>query len=172
MSSWWKPREDRSPILLAARMRDAEGWHDVTICNASSRGLMVRANPAPPTGSFVEVHKADICIVGQVKWSKESCFGLRTQDRIDVRYLRTSQKTLNTLAASNDRRVAARSAEQPFDPARMAERSRAFSRLFDYAIVASVVIAAAILLSQTAGSVLKAPLARAVGAMESARGAQ
>lgn len=172
MSAWWKPREERRGILLAARMRDADGWRDVTICNVSSRGMMIKASPPPPSGAFIELRRNDVCVVGQVKWTKGICFGIRAQDRIDLHHLVTSEKTPAHCASGNDRRAADRSAERPVDLAQVAERNRRFARIFDYAIIVSAVIAAGIAISEIAGTVLKTPMAKVSAAMASGREAK
>jgi hypothetical protein len=162
---WWKPREERRGVLLPARMRDADGWHDVTICNVSSRGLMIKASPPPARGSFIELRKNDVCIVGQVKWSRGTSFGVRAQDRVDIHYLCTSEKSAAPASTENDRRSASRSPDRPLDLVQVAERNRFFGRIFDYAVIVTAVITAGIVLSQMAGSALKAPLAKASAAM-------
>lgn len=169
MNSWWKPREERRGILLSARMRDSEGWRDVTICNVSSRGMMIKASPPPPSGAFIELRRNDVCVVGQVKWTKGICFGIRTQDRIDLHRLTTSEETKAHLPPGNDRRAVNRSAERPIDLAQVAERNRQFARIFDYAIIVSAIIAAGIAISEIAGTALKAPMAKVSAAMSSGR---
>lgn len=168
-TAWWKPREDRRGILVAARMRDAEGWHDVTICNVSSRGLMIKATPPPAPGSFIELRKNDVCIVGQVKWAKGICFGIRAQDRIDIQDLLAGHASTTPRSPRNERRSADRLIERPVDLAQLAERNRMFGRIFGHAVIVSAVIAAGFLISEIAGSALKAPLTKVAGALASSR---
>lgn len=79
-----KPRESRRNVLLAARMRDGNGWSDANILNLSSRGLALHSARAPSRGTYVEVRRGSHVIVGRVIWVKAGRFGLCAQDRLEI----------------------------------------------------------------------------------------
>lgn len=82
-----QPREPRCATHILARMRTDAGWSDVTIGNASRRGLMLRCRTAPPRGTFVELRCRNLCFVARVVWSSSGRCGVRTQDPVDLKAL-------------------------------------------------------------------------------------
>lgn len=165
-----KPREDRKPLNVPARMRLGEGWHDIVICNVSSRGLMARTRTAPPRGSFIEIRHGSLCIVGQVRWSAGARFGIRAQERIDIMGLLVGRKTAAADPVSAERRIRARPV--PVSANSRAESSRRFARLFDWGMVVLAVAVVGVIVAEVAGKTLRTPLDRARVAMEDAGAAR
>lgn len=78
-----KAREERRKVLTQARMRCGATWSDVYIVNLSNRGVGLQSPAAPSRGTFVELRRgSNVIIIGQVVWSKDQRFGVRTQDQI------------------------------------------------------------------------------------------
>jgi len=77
-------RADRRIASIAAMMRVAGEEIAVTIANASSEGLMVRCDSPPDVGAEVEVHRADVRVLGQVMWRRGRRFGLRSKRELDL----------------------------------------------------------------------------------------
>ena len=131
-------------------MRVTGDWVDVTICNLSSRGLMAKCHTPPRSGSYVEIRNRGTCIVGRVAWSQGLRFGIRSQERIDMAAL-LEEPTLKARRAANDRRADAVRRPMPrpraVAPEERAERSRRFSRAFEWCVIAG---AGAIAVSQVA----------------------
>jgi hypothetical protein len=155
-----KQRERRQVVFLSARLRTDDGWSDITICNVSSRGLMAKSSAPPAKGAFVEVRRGASCIVGHVRWTQGSRFGLRSQERIDADAL-SEDSGPRTRTRGNDRRATPRSSiptPPPTPPAASEEKSRIFARLFDWITLAVAGIGAAAMIAQAASSVLSAPL--------------
>jgi hypothetical protein len=163
-----KPREQRRSVFVTCRLRGDRGWSDVTICNLSDHGLMARCSDPPPRGAFVELRKGAVTIVGQVRWARDEHIGVRTQDVIDVASV-LEERAVAGGAGVADRRAAIREAvalPPRSTPAELAARSRRWSRLFDWAIIAAVGIVSASLLAQQVHSLLCAPLKQATAALE------
>jgi hypothetical protein len=161
-----RTREQRRAILLKARLHGDEGWSDVTICNVSSRGLMVECPNPPSKGAFVELRRGACCIVGHVRWSRAGQFGLRSQDRIDLAALAADPQLS---ANRNDRRSMARERAvqaQPVPIEAKAEHSRQIARALNWIVMAVVGVAAALLVAQAALSVLGDPLRQVRVALE------
>lgn len=115
-------------MLFPVRVRDDDHWSDGRIRNVSSRGLMLEMEAPPPRGSFIEIRRGDIVIIGQVRWSSEGCCGLRTQDRVPVDRLGHHSAAPRHAADAGpvERRVQVR----VMTPQEIAERSRSRGRLF------------------------------------------
>lgn len=128
-----KQREKRTPVRLSARMRSDSGWSDVHIRNVSSRGMMLSAGEAPMLGSYLEVRRNTTVIVGKIVWRSGDDFGVRTQDRIDLKTLLSPAGTPPGAAPGDgvDRRRAAR---QPSP-----DRSRQWGRMLQYLFLLAAV---------------------------------
>ena len=124
-----KPREDRRPVTVPARLRSETGWSDVTIANVSSRGMLLRCVAPPPQRAYIEVRHQGVCIVGQIVWINGARCGVRTQDLVDVAGL-LSQGGRRALQPANDRRAAVRPIEplRKRSPEERAEANRRASR--------------------------------------------
>ena len=165
-----KPREDRRPVSVPARLRSETGWSDVTIGNVSSRGMMLRCVAPPPQRAYIEVRHQGVCIVGQIVWINGARCGVRTQDLVDVAGL-LSQGGRRARPPANDRRGASRPIEVPRQqsPAERAEASRRVGRLFDFAVIAAAATGAAALAASLMFDAFSAPLARTAEALASVR---
>ncbi|WP_226794175.1 PilZ domain-containing protein [Altererythrobacter sp. CC-YST694] len=76
--------EDRTKVMIRARLRGAGAEREVCIVNLSSRGLAASADHAPTRGEIVELVVGRNNLVGQVKWSGPRRFGIAFQNRISV----------------------------------------------------------------------------------------
>jgi hypothetical protein len=157
-----KPREERRNTFLPARMRTEQGWADVTISNVSSRGLMLQCVTPLQRNCFVEVRHRHVSIVGRIVWARGVKCGIRTQDKVDIAGLLSNAPQKGT-KPGEERRAAPRKAEarRQRPATEIAESSKRFARVFDWAIVALAAGAAGLFMAQTAWSVLDAPMASA-----------
>jgi len=157
-----KPREQRKTLFVRARLRTEQGWSDVTIANASSRGLMLQSPVPLRCNEFIEVRYRHVCIVGRIVWAGGSRCGVRTQDSVDVAAF-VSRTPAKARKHGLERRTVMRATAPRAATAQALEGSRRFARVFDWAVVAIGGSAAAAFVAQVAYSALDAPLAR-VGA--------
>lgn len=81
---WRKPRKPRRLLVAKARMDDGSRQCDVVIGNVSRGGLMAKCLTPPAVGVRVEIRHGDLCIAGQVIWSKNRRFGLQSEEPIDL----------------------------------------------------------------------------------------
>lgn len=147
-------------------MRTDDGWSDVTICNISSRGLMLKGESSPAKGSYVEIWHRNVCVIGHVRWSHASRFGVRSQDRIDIPALLNSARSKPP--AGIERRSGARAptrGEVGPDVAAKAEANRAIAKVFEWLAIsiASAVFAGALVTA--VGTALEQPVQRARSAL-------
>ncbi|MEH3048214.1 PilZ domain-containing protein [Sphingomonas adhaesiva] len=146
LQTGFRPREERITVLIPSRMRVGSAWTDVVIHNVSSRGLMGGCDTPPAPGSYIEVRRGTIVIVGRVMWGKGRFFGVRTQDRISVKALIDEPRLAGrpqpkAQDAGTERRAENRLAHEA-RMARSVERSRAFSSMFQYVGIVLTIIAA------------------------------
>jgi hypothetical protein len=88
-------RAQRKTVFIKAHLKAGEHWRDITIGNVSASGLMVKSRVAPQVGSYAEVRRRGIVIIGEVVWSMSTRFGLRSLEPIDVEAL-TAESGLST----------------------------------------------------------------------------
>ncbi len=164
-----KPREERLPLVLPARMLANEGWRDVTVCNVSSRGMMLRCATPPERNSFIEVRHKNVCFIGRVVWSSSSKFGIRTQDKIDFSKL-LSCSPADGRTAGTERRMHSRIDKKQVSMrvVPLEETSRIFARLFDFSVLAIALALGAITLADVVGGALE-PLGRVETVLATAR---
>ena len=81
----YRPRvEERTPIMLRARLRGAGPEREACIVDVSSGGLAATVERPPRPGVHVELVVGDIVLIGQVKWSNVRRFGMQFRERISV----------------------------------------------------------------------------------------
>lgn len=163
LQSGFRPREDRITVLIPSRMRIDSCWLDVVIHNVSSRGLMVGCEDAPPIGSYVEIRRGGLVIVGRVQWRKGRFFGIRSQDRLSVKTLidepRLAGRPAKPPAGRDDageRRADHRLAHEA-RMARQMERSRQFSSTFQFMVIVLVGLTMAEIAAHTVYGMLSIP---------------
>lgn len=76
--------EPRVRAVMRARLRWAGGDREVTVIDASSRGMLAMAPEPPERGEFVEMIVGHHALVGQVRWRAGKRFGLSFRERISV----------------------------------------------------------------------------------------
>ncbi|WP_235528305.1 PilZ domain-containing protein [Sphingomonas sp. Leaf231] len=168
-----RPREERITVLIPSRMRLESQWLDVVIHNVSSRGLMAGCDAPPAIGSYVEIRRGSIVIVGRVQWNKARFFGIRTQDRLSVRALIDEPRLAGRPPRSNDNdsnpaaeRRADRRLAHEASMARQVERSRGFASAFQFVILVLVGLTLAGIAAHSVYGMLSAPTQRIEAALK------
>ncbi len=157
-------------MLIPSRMRLETRWLDVVIHNVSSRGLMAGCDEPPAVGSYVEIRRGTLVIVGRVQWNKGRFFGLRSQDRLSVKALideprLASRPVRADTNVENDRRAERRLAQEA-QLARKVERSRSFASLFQFLVLVAVGVTMAGIAAHTVFTMLSAPAAQIEDALK------
>lgn len=143
-----KPREQRVRVVVPCRLQHDGRWADACIHNISSRGLLVAADVAPAPGSYVDIRRGTLVIIGRVCWRKDRFFGLRTQDRVSVDALVGEPRRTTAPTGTPERRAEARHRADA-EVAERIERHRRLSSLLQYgSLVGAVAIGALIAASQ------------------------
>lgn len=151
-----REREDRVVTMLGARMRAGDDWRDVTILNASRHGLMLRSEEPMSRGSYIEVRRGAIVIVGRVVWSKAAHFGVRAQDVIDLPDLIAVRKAAPTawIEGGADRRKVRRK------PAVNPDRQVALGRQLQFAAVVIAILCSCMILTKMVTSSFNAAMVK------------
>jgi hypothetical protein len=159
-----RPREPRFKVFLRGRMQTGECWVDITIHNVSSRGLMVQCGAALERGRYVEVRCGSHVLVGRVVWCGGYRFGLRTRDIIDpARLLGMPAQALS--AQHLPETAAAASSPARRTATERHATNRHVSRTLQFAWIAVMTLAAAILLAGEVRQLLAKPLGSASAAI-------
>lgn len=152
-------------MFVRARMRSEQGWSDVTIANASSRGLMLQSTAPLQRNAFIEVRHGSVCIVGRIVWSSGPKCGVRTQDPVDVGVL-LSPAPDKGHPTQAERRSAPRPSEKRRPPAdELAESSSRFARAFDWIVMTLLACGVGGFMAHAAWTALDAPLAQVTAAL-------
>lgn len=150
-------------MRLHARMRIDGEWTDATICNVSSRGLMIKSGFEPDRAVIAEVRYRNVTIIGQVRWAVGAQCGLRTQERLELDRI-LGQPVVNPRAPGQERRSEHRQlgkdTKQP-DHALRAEQSKRFAHILEWSAVGLAGAMLATVMAQTASQALTAPLQEA-----------
>lgn len=152
-------------MLIRARMRSGSCWSDVCILNLSERGLGLQAADPPARGSYVEVRRGPHVIVARVAWTKSHRFGLSCQDALQVDQLVNDDPAhaATVIEGRVERRIGARAPEVCH------ERSRFRARAMEFACIASIAGAAAMMAFGAVESVLARPLSDVTAALDPGR---
>jgi hypothetical protein len=158
-------RAPRRRVSIPARMRAGGAPVGVCIRDISPRSMLLEAGAAPSPGTFVEIVGPEASIAGQVIWSRDGRFGVRTRERLNVKAtatdLRSLRLTADELAGTpcgrprNSRAVS----EGREDLGYRAERSRMAGRRIEHVAIATCVAVAAVLVAAGAYHTLARPFA-------------
>ena len=158
-----KPRELRTKVMLAARLRADAGWGDACILNVSSRGLLITSSRVGGEGSTVELRHGPHAIVARVVWRKGTRAGLRAESGVPVEEIVTMSRAAGLQLTARDwcgaeRRQTVR--------ARSAEQSRFKARLLEFASVVIIGVS----LAASAFSMVQQAFARPLAMVTAALG--
>ena len=73
--------EDRTKVMIRARLRGPNGECDACVLDISSRGLAASTTTPPARGEFVELLVGRSRLVGQVRWTGQRRFGVLQETR-------------------------------------------------------------------------------------------
>jgi hypothetical protein len=150
-----KPREPRRTVFLPARLRETAGWCDAVVRNVSSRGMLLESDEPPARGSYIEVRRASMTIVGRVVWRRDRLVGVRAQDRIDIDLLVSGRPATAACPGEHIDEIHA--------PARVAartwENSRALGGWMERSALIAIALAAAAVAADRVYATLATPFA-------------
>lgn len=92
-------REPRRKVFLAAVIGLDKTTTECRIKNLTQTGALIEANSNFARGTTVIINRGELCIAGEVMWSRDNLFGVRFSDEINVqKWLEEpfSAETINT----------------------------------------------------------------------------
>jgi hypothetical protein len=133
-------------VVVKCRMQSGGAWGDVCIHSVSARELIASSGKPPRRGSYVDIRRGTLVIIGHVTWIDGHRFGIRTQDTVSAAAL-VAEPVLNKRPSDNklapDRRSPTRAATERRTRHRV-EQNRVFASAFQFVcvVVAGVSFAA------------------------------
>ncbi len=155
------PREQRKSVMITARMKDDAAWRDISIRNVSSHGVMIQLPNPPKRGSYVEIRRNTLVIVGRVMWTNGAACGLRTHEALSLPTMGELEATQPGHHPDAPGGIERRKRARP--PAELAEAAVVRGRRMQFATIGLAAAAGVAALSLFAYQVLSAP-AQAIGA--------
>ena len=133
-------------VAVKCRMQSEGAWGDVCIHSVCARDLIASSGQPPSRGSYVDIRRGTLVIIGHVTWIDGWRFGIRTQDTVSAAAL-VAEPVLRKRPSGNklapDRRSPTR-AETERRTRHRVEQNRVFASAFQFVcvVVAGVSFAA------------------------------
>lgn len=156
-----RPRELRRRVVVRARLHMGALWTDACILNVSSRGLMIRASRAAPTGSVIELWRGDLVVTARVVWRQGVKAGLRAEHPVPVEEIMTLGQSPGLQLTAGERPACERR-RRP----RTHELSRLHGRAFEFASAAVIALSLAMTAYGFVEQALARPLSRVQAALD------
>lgn len=154
-----RPREQRIPVSVPARLRHPSGWSDATVLNMSSNGLMFSSPVPVQRGEYIELRRGPYVIVARVAWSNGMKCGARSQNPLPVDDIVKLRPPPKRISADIERRA---------NPRRTSDRhgqSRLFSRYMEKTAIGLVGLVAAVSIAHSVYTVLSKPFDSVVASL-------
>ncbi len=153
-------------LSVPCRMNVGGKWSSGCIHELSDKGMLVSTSEPPPLGTYVEIRRGTLVIIGRVVWNGGSRFGVRTQDPISLATL-LSEPVLDRRSKTIDRRSASR-ADSPRHKVDLSARSSHRSSAFQFICIAALGAGVAGFAAVSSYHALSAPFATAVVLLDGA----
>lgn len=148
-------------LSIACRINVGGKWSSGCIHDVSDHGLLLSSIAPPPIGTYVDIRRGTLIIIGRVIWVGGNRFGVRMQDPVGLATL-LSEPVLNRRPAVAERRsetrdtTVRRTAEQ-------ADRNRRLSSTFQFACLVIIGLGAACFAAMQCYTLLSKPLVAVTG---------
>jgi hypothetical protein len=141
-------------------------WSDGCIHDVSDKGMLLSSDSPPAIGTYVDIRRGTLAIVGRVVWNGGSRFGVRTRDPVSIAAL-IAEPVLKSRPATSERRTLTRE-ESARRSARHADRNRHRSAAFQFVCLTIAGLGIAYFAAISCYNALAAPLAAAADVLNSA----
>lgn len=91
-------------LSVPCRMNVDGRWSNGCIHDVSDKGLLVSSSEPPILGTYVDIRRGTLVIIGRVVWNGGSRFGVRTQDPVSLAAL-LSEPVMKHRPTDADRRA-------------------------------------------------------------------
>ena len=151
-----KARAPRRKVLIRARLKAPDGWHDACIVDLSSRGAGLQAANPPARGTYVEIRRGTHFFVARVMWRSSHRFGVHAQDDIPLDLAAPGGGASPSAEAVPGHKIERRRVRRSL--AERAEASRTWGRRAQFALAALAGMAGALMAGAGVRDALAAPL--------------
>ncbi|WP_380783563.1 PilZ domain-containing protein [Sphingomonas sp. R86520] len=153
-------------LSVACRMNVGGKWSDGCIHEVSDKGVLLSSDSPPAIGTYVDIRRGTLAIIGRVVWNGGSRFGVRTRDPVSIAAL-IAEPVLKSRPPTSDRRTLTRE-DAARRNARHAERNRQRSAAFQFICLAIAGLGIAYFAAISCYNALAAPLAAAADVLNTA----
>jgi hypothetical protein len=141
-------------LSIPCRINVGGKWSSGCIHDVSDHGLLLSSIAPPPIGTYVDIRRGTLIIIGRVIWVGGNRFGVRMQDPVGLATL-LSEPVLERRSETRDATVR-RTAEQ-------ADRNRRWSSTFQFACLVIIGLGAACFAAMQCYTLLSKPLVAVTG---------
>lgn len=120
-------------LSVPCRLNVSGNWLNGCIHDVSDKGLLISCTSPPPIGTYVDIRRGTLVIIGRVVWQGGSRFGVRTQDPVSIAAL-VNEPVLKSRPATSDRRSLSREGSGR-SVIQQAERNRQRSSAFQFVCI-------------------------------------
>lgn len=121
-------------LSVPCRLNVSGKWSNGCVHDVADKGLLISCTSPPPIGTYVDIRRGTLVIIGRVVWQSGSRFRVRTQDPVSIAAL-VNEPVLKSRPATSDRRSLGR-VESGQSAIQQAERSRERSSAFQFVCIA------------------------------------
>jgi hypothetical protein len=139
------------------------GGPKVPVCirNVSPAGMIVEADTPPSAGTYIEIIRQRMVVVGRVVRARDRHFEIVSRDPIDVAAIIARALSGGTLperqAAGFGAAGSSRGRQAALDPRERAERNRSLSAVFEFAVIGACGVVAAVTIAGAVYGTLSQP---------------
>jgi hypothetical protein len=152
-------------VLVPCRINVGATWSDACVHEVAPKTIVISSKAAMNVGSYVDVRRGTLIIIGRVIWVRGDRIGIRTQDSVSAAMLVNEPRlTERPVTATSERRGPARD-RVALSPAMQAERSRRVSSALQFAALTAATGGGAYLLASQLYVALSVPFARISAAL-------
>lgn len=153
-------------VFVPCRINVDARWDDACIHEVAARFVTISTATVLGIGSYVDIRRGTLIIIGRVMWVRGDRAGIRTQDPVSAASLVNEPRLAQRPTADDhpDRRGEARR-RTPLSVAARAERSRRISSALQFAALTAAASGGAYLLATQLFVTLSIPLAHITHAL-------
>ena len=151
-------------LSVPCRINVGGKWSSGCIHELSDKGMLVSSSEPPPLGTYVDIRRGTLVIIGRVVWTGGNRFGVRTQDPISLATL-LSEPVLQHRPKAIDRRSVSR-ADTTRRIAERSVQSRHRSSTVEFICIAILGASVAGFAAISSYRALATPLATTIGVLD------
>ncbi|WP_443027598.1 hypothetical protein [Sphingomonas sp. LR55] len=147
---------------MLCRLNISGKWSDGCIHDVSNKGLLISCTNPPAIGTYVDIRRGTLVIIGRVVWKGGSRFGVQTQDPVNIAAL-VNEPVLKSRPSASRRSL---TREKPVQSVtQRAERNRQRSSTIQFVCVVMAALGIAYFAAISCYQALAVPLGTIANAL-------